>query len=200
MQRSSSTKAVSGSIKTFFENMGAAAEEAAAFACAKGLVGKGEFVGIAGDIVTEAGAIKKLMLQHGGKLTMGLKAVEEPSRYGVVKLGQAGRIAEFAEKPKKAASRLVNTSIYVFDGSIFPYLEKAEKGLPAAAMLGLSLASNQFIWLAFPFMALMYASARRYRELAASLAVFGAVVAPFFLANPSEFLRQISRRLNHGSM
>ncbi len=102
---------------------------AAAFACAKELVGKEEFVGIAGDIVTEAGAIKKLMLQHGGKLTMGLKAVDEPSRYGVVKLGQGGRISEFAEKPKKASSRLVNTSIYVFDGGIFPYLEKAEKAV-----------------------------------------------------------------------
>lgn len=99
---------------------------AAAFAAAKKFVDEEEFLGIAGDVVTEASAIRKVMGAHSGKVTMGLKAVENPSKYGVVKV-KGGLVEEFVEKPAKPESNLVNTSIYCFSKGVMKELEEAPK-------------------------------------------------------------------------
>ena len=99
---------------------------AAAFASAKDFVDGEEFLGVAGDVVTEASAIKKVVKSHAGKITMGLKAVENPSKYGVVKL-VGGLVTDFVEKPAKPESKLVNTSIYCFGKGVVGELEKAPK-------------------------------------------------------------------------
>ena len=99
---------------------------AAAFASAKEFVDGQEFLGIAGDIITEASAIRKVIRSHSGQITMGVKAVDNPSKYGVVKLA-GGLVVDFAEKPAKPESNLVNTSIYCFGKGAMEELEKAPK-------------------------------------------------------------------------
>jgi len=102
---------------------------AAAFAEAQEFVNDEEFLGVAGDIVTEPSAVKKVIASHSGKITMGLKPVENPSKYGVVKLDKAGigNVIEFIEKPETPASNLVNTSIYMFSKGVMSELANAEK-------------------------------------------------------------------------
>ena len=99
---------------------------AAAFSSAKKFVDGEEFLGIAGDIVTDAGAIKKVLALRSAKVTMGLKAVDNPSKYGVVKL-EKGLVKEFVEKPVKPEGNLVNTSIYCFGEGVMDELENAPK-------------------------------------------------------------------------
>lgn len=57
--------------------------------------------------------------------TIGLVEAEDVSQYGVVILDEAGRIAEFQEKPTHGAekSHLINTGIYVFEPEIFKYID-----------------------------------------------------------------------------
>ena len=97
----------------------------AAFAAARELVDD-EFVGIAGDVITEASAIRRLVRQAEGTVTMGLKRVENPSKYGVV-LMRGDRVVDFEEKPEKPKSELANTSIYVFGKRAMEELGRAPK-------------------------------------------------------------------------
>lgn len=83
------------------------------------------FFALNGDILSEANYLK--ILQHhrekGRMATVALQRVEDPSRYGVVKLSKEGLIEEFVEKPTKdAPSNLVNAGIYVFNSEIFEYI------------------------------------------------------------------------------
>jgi len=102
---------------------------AAAFAAAKDLV-REEFLGIAGDIVTETSAIKKLLAEKNGRVRVGLKKVENPEKYGVAKL-EGGKITELVEKPGKPESNLANTSIYVFGEGVMDLIagvKESERG------------------------------------------------------------------------
>ncbi|MFH1285270.1 MAG: nucleotidyltransferase family protein [Candidatus Micrarchaeota archaeon] len=60
--------------------------------------------------------------------TMALKEVEEPSKYGVVKL-EGSRVIGFVEKPArgKEQSNLVNAGVYIFEPEIFHFIP--EKGM-----------------------------------------------------------------------
>ncbi|MEW6328723.1 MAG: bifunctional sugar-1-phosphate nucleotidylyltransferase/acetyltransferase [Candidatus Micrarchaeota archaeon] len=88
------------------------------------------FFGIAGDVVTEASAIKKIMKAHGKNgcdITLGLRRVSHPQHYGNVKLA-GGKVVGLVEKPAHVeGSALVNTSMYVMEPSIFEYIEKTKK-------------------------------------------------------------------------
>ncbi|MCX6776952.1 MAG: sugar phosphate nucleotidyltransferase [Candidatus Micrarchaeota archaeon] len=76
------------------------------------------FVGIAGDIITESSAIKKLISSHDSEMTIGLKRVDDVSNYGVAEL-ERGKIVKFEEKPKTRRSGLANCSMYVMNESLF---------------------------------------------------------------------------------
>ncbi|MCX6775858.1 MAG: sugar phosphate nucleotidyltransferase [Candidatus Micrarchaeota archaeon] len=76
------------------------------------------FVGIAGDIITESSAIKKLISSHDSEMTIGLKKVDDVSNYGVAEL-ERGKIVKFEEKPKTRRSGLANCSMYVMNESLF---------------------------------------------------------------------------------
>ena len=56
--------------------------------------------------------------------TIALHQVQDPSRYGVVKLSANNRITGFIEKPPAgtAPSRLINAGAYVLDPKIFKYI------------------------------------------------------------------------------
>ncbi|MDO8554789.1 MAG: sugar phosphate nucleotidyltransferase [Candidatus Micrarchaeota archaeon] len=89
------------------------------------------FVAIAGDIITEAGAIKKVIDNHKGTITLAIKKVEHPHLYGVVELNKNGTIALFQEKAEKPKSNLANLSIYCMEPTIFQEIRsipKSERG------------------------------------------------------------------------
>ena len=99
------------------KNMGGTAD---AFLAAEGMV-DGTFLGIAGDIITESSAVRRLISSHDSEMTVGLKKVGDVSRYGVAEL-ERGRITKFEEKPKVSKSHLANCSVYVMEESVFPKL------------------------------------------------------------------------------
>ncbi len=88
------------------------------------------FFGIAGDVVTETSAIKKIIKTHeknGCDITLGLRRVQNPRHYGNVKLA-GGKVVGLVEKPAHAeGSALVNTSMYVMEPGIFGYIDKTKK-------------------------------------------------------------------------
>jgi uncharacterized membrane protein len=68
-------------------------------------------------------------------------------------------------------------------------LESRNRRLPAAALVGVAMATNQFVVLAFPFFLLLWYRRRGWTELAVSVVAAGAVVAPFLAWNPGAFVQ-----------
>lgn len=87
----------------------------------------GDFLVIAGDLITEAKAIKKVLENHKDKITVGAKRVENPKSYGVFELN-GGKIARVEEKPENPKTNIVNTSIYAMNETIFDKLKEPVSG------------------------------------------------------------------------
>jgi len=88
------------------------------------------FLYLNGDIMSTAD-IKDLIKTHlslGGKATMALFEVEDPSRFGVAAM-DGSRIVKFIEKPKKeeAPTRLINAGMIVLEPDVIDLMEK-DKG------------------------------------------------------------------------
>ncbi|NOZ63366.1 MAG: nucleotidyltransferase family protein [Caldiserica bacterium] len=71
--------------------------------------------------------------EHGGKhFTVGLFRMEEEERiksYGVVELGENGRVVKFQEKPEEPFSDLASIGIYIYPkGKLFRVSEYLSKG------------------------------------------------------------------------
>ena len=87
---------------------------------AEKLIGrKRSFLVLNGDILTNMN-YTALMEKHeasGASATIALRAVEDPSRYGVVEQTGDGRIARFVEKPtrEEAPSNLINAGVYALN-------------------------------------------------------------------------------------
>jgi mannose-1-phosphate guanylyltransferase len=83
------------------------------------------FVVISGDALTDIdlAAMREAHEANGGIATLALKPVSDPREYGVVILGDDGRIQGFQEKPDpaEALSKLANCGIYIFGPEIFDY-------------------------------------------------------------------------------
>jgi mannose-1-phosphate guanylyltransferase len=76
------------------------------------------FLAFNADIVTDIN-LRELLAFHEKNQAMGtltLTPVSNPSSYGVVRLGERGRILEFIEKPQLSAATvaLINAGVYVF--------------------------------------------------------------------------------------
>lgn len=86
----------------------------------------GTFLLIAGDALTCADLTRLVEFHREKKalVTIGLKPVADPSKFGVVACDHDGRIVAFQEKPRpgEARSNLANTMIYVFEPEIFDYI------------------------------------------------------------------------------
>ncbi len=87
---------------------------------------KGKFLVLAGDMITESSVIKEVIDGHSGRITVGLRAVENPAHYGVAEVAN-GKIASFEEKPGKPQSNLANMSIYVMEPTIFSEIRSIPK-------------------------------------------------------------------------
>lgn len=84
------------------------------------------FVVLAGDIVTEASVIKKIMEAHKGGITVGLKKVTNSHLYGVAELS-GDKISLFEEKPRNPKSNLANISVYCMEPTVFSELKSIGK-------------------------------------------------------------------------
>ncbi len=84
------------------------------------------FLVLNGDIFAKID-YRMLLKKHKEKnpiATIALYRVEDPSRYGTVKLTEESRVTQFIEKapPGEAPSNLINAGIYVLDPKIFNYI------------------------------------------------------------------------------
>jgi len=63
--------------------------------------------------------------ERGGKATIALTTIEDPSEYGVAKMS-GNRIIEFIEKPKKGTepSKLINSGFYIIEPEVIDYVPK----------------------------------------------------------------------------
>lgn len=94
---------------------------------AEKLIGyKEPFLVLNGDILTQIDFISLLKKhkENNAIATIALYRVEDPSRYGTVKLTSNNEITEFVEKapPDKSPSNLINAGVYVLDPKIFNYI------------------------------------------------------------------------------
>jgi mannose-1-phosphate guanylyltransferase len=94
---------------------------------AEELVGHEEpFLVLNGDIFTtiDYAALIKKHKENKAVATIALYRVEDPSRYGTVKLTEKNRVTQFIEKAPqgKAPSNLINAGVYVLDPEIFNYI------------------------------------------------------------------------------
>jgi len=87
---------------------------------------KEEFLVINGDTLFSPEDINSIAKSHFGVATLGVKKVEDPTHYGVVKV-ENGNVTEIVEKPKKHISDLVNAGLYAFSPKIFEAIKKTEK-------------------------------------------------------------------------
>ena len=85
-----------------------------------------DFLALNGDTIITSEALEKLIKNHEGKVTLGLKKVDDPRNYGVVEL-EKDRVLKIVEKPKEKISDLANAGIYVFSPEIFKAIEKTPK-------------------------------------------------------------------------
>jgi dTDP-glucose pyrophosphorylase len=102
----------------------------------------GTFVLTFGDEIIEPkdSLIKNLLRKHKERnsyCTLGLSPVDDPKRYGIVKIGDDGKIIEMIEKPqtdeelervKTNGEYLGINGVYVFESKIFEFIEKTPKG------------------------------------------------------------------------
>jgi mannose-1-phosphate guanylyltransferase len=88
------------------------------------------FVIVSGDVVTDIDLSQMLAFHksRGALVTMAVKEVDDPSRFGIVVTEETGRILSFQEKPSpgKEKSRLANTGIYILEPEVFNYIPAGE--------------------------------------------------------------------------
>ncbi|MEJ2242384.1 MAG: NDP-sugar synthase [Candidatus Bathyarchaeota archaeon] len=94
---------------------------------AEELIGHEEpFLVLNGDIFTKIdfADILRRHKENGGIATIAIYPVEDPSRYGTVKLKNKNMVEKFVEKAPigQAPSNLINAGVYVLDPEIFEYI------------------------------------------------------------------------------
>ncbi|MEW6295754.1 MAG: nucleotidyltransferase family protein [Candidatus Diapherotrites archaeon] len=86
---------------------------------------KEEFLMFNGDNLTNInlGEMISFHKKHNALATIALKAVEDPSNFGVMEL-EGDKVIEFLEKPKNPKSNLVNAGAYILKPEIIDMLPK----------------------------------------------------------------------------
>ena len=89
------------------------------------------FVVANGDVMTDLN-VSELVAAHrsfGAEATLHLIGVDDPSAFGVVDLGDDGRVHAFVEKPAPGTepSNLINAGTYVFEPSVLDRIPAATK-------------------------------------------------------------------------
>ena len=80
------------------------------------------FIVVNGDVLTDVDttALVAFHRSHGAAATIHLKAVDDPSRFGVVPTDDDGRVIEFVEKPPadRVPTNLINAGTYVLEPDV----------------------------------------------------------------------------------
>ena len=91
------------------------------------------FLALNGDSLREAdlGALIDFHRASGGKATIMLTPVADPSRYGLVRLAADGRVRQFLEKPRpeEIDTNLINAGLYVLEPDV---LDLIPEGRPVS--------------------------------------------------------------------
>ncbi|KAG6488505.1 probable mannose-1-phosphate guanylyltransferase 3 [Zingiber officinale] len=89
--------------------------------------GSGEpFFVLNSDVISEYPFAELIQFHksHGGKATIMVTKVDEPSKYGVVVMDEgSGRVDKFVEKPKVFVGNKINAGIYLLDPSVLDRIE-----------------------------------------------------------------------------
>ncbi|MPY93258.1 MAG: NTP transferase domain-containing protein [Acidimicrobiia bacterium] len=89
------------------------------------------FVVVNGDVIADVdlGALLALHVARGAEATIHLAEVEDPARYGVVPIDDAGRVLAFIEKPAAAdaPTRWVNAGTYVLEASVLDRIPEGRR-------------------------------------------------------------------------
>jgi len=92
---------------------------------------EGTFLVFNGDVLTDLDltTLVEFHREKGGKATLYLTRVEDPTAYGLVPLDRQGRITEFLEKPSwdQVTTDLINAGTYVLEPEL---LERVPEGEP----------------------------------------------------------------------
>ena len=87
---------------------------------------EGPFFVCNGDIITDLDltAMARRHREGGATLSISLSAVEDPSAYGVVQLGEDDRITRFVEKPARgeAPSSWANAGTWIFEPEVLDHI------------------------------------------------------------------------------
>jgi len=89
------------------------------------------FLAMNGDILSEP-PLRSMLQVHrktGAIATIALHKVDDPSRFGVVKIADQTRIEAFIEKPKRssAPSSWINAGMYIMEPEVFNYINAGKK-------------------------------------------------------------------------
>lgn len=89
------------------------------------------FVVANGDVLTDLDVSELLSThrRHDAEATLHLIGVDDPSAFGVVDLGDDGRITDFVEKPEPGTepSNLINAGTYIFEPSVLDRIPSGER-------------------------------------------------------------------------
>lgn len=92
---------------------------------------KGKFLVLNGDDLYHSSDLKKLISHDLAVLT---KEVDNPERFGIVKMDSDGNLVEIIEKPKEYVGNLANIGAYTLNKEFFNYepvkISEKEFGLP----------------------------------------------------------------------
>ena len=91
-----------------------------AFSIALSFVGADECLLYLGDCVV-TGGVSHMVEEHrssGADVTILVKEVDDPSRYGIVEFGTDGVITRLVEKPENPSSRMAIVGAYVFSSGV----------------------------------------------------------------------------------
>ncbi|NOZ59567.1 MAG: NTP transferase domain-containing protein [Euryarchaeota archaeon] len=83
-----------------------------------------DFLVLNGDTLVSSEDIARLVKEHRGVATMALRRVRDARGYGVVTLGEDGRVRRIVEKPAKPESNLINAGIYAFSPEVYEAIER----------------------------------------------------------------------------
>ena len=92
-----------------------------AIGCARGSV-TGQFVVLNGDVLISSDYLAKLISREEDAVIT-VKEVENPSDFGVIEIS-GERVTKIIEKPEVPPTDLANAGIYLFDDSIFDFIDK----------------------------------------------------------------------------
>ncbi len=84
----------------------------------------GKFIVLNGDMLVRSEHIKKLLSRENDAIIT-VKDVENPSSFGVIET-EEDKVVRIIEKPQVPPSNLANAGIYLFDESIFDFIDKTE--------------------------------------------------------------------------